>query len=294
MDVRVEGGVRGVLPNWVLAADVALAALGTTQQNATRSADTATSFWHDSRATRLPLGMSEARDVNLPTTVLLPGLDGTGELFAPFLAMAPSNCRVQSMKLPPDRGLSYSELAEWVDARLPDGPLVLLAESFSGPLAILVASRCVRVAGLVLSTTFLERPLPGVLAFVSRLVPRRAWMQPPPEVFLRIFLTGGDSALAAAVRRALLGVSGEVTAQRITSVLTVDVTSEFRTLTCPVLCLQARRDRLVSARSVARMRAIRPNSEFAEIDAPHLLLQTCPQEAWTYVSAFLARCSVSP
>jgi len=57
---------------------------------------------------------------------------------------------------PADRALGYEELAAWVLAQLPrDQRFVLLAESFSGPVALrfadAVSDRC---AGLVLSTTF--------------------------------------------------------------------------------------------------------------------------------------------
>jgi pimeloyl-[acyl-carrier protein] methyl ester esterase len=235
-----------------------------------------------------------AQDVNLPTTVLLPGLDGTGDLFAPFVAAAPSRCRVQPLKLPDNEGLGYAELAEWVHANLPEGRVVLLGESFSGPLAILVAAQCVRVVGLVLSTTFLVQPLSGLLSIVPKLLPGCAWSQPPPEFLLRAFLTGGDPVLATALRRAMLGVSGKVVAERIASVLTVNVTAEFQGLGCPVLCLQAGRDRLLSAASVARMRTVKPDAEYATIDGPHLLLQARPQEAWSQLSPFLERVAACP
>jgi hypothetical protein len=66
--------------------------------------------------------------LSLPTAVLLPGLDGTGDLFAPFIAAAPSRCVLQQLRLPHDKVLGYFELAEWVQSRLPDGDLVLVAE----------------------------------------------------------------------------------------------------------------------------------------------------------------------
>lgn len=232
--------------------------------------------------------------MTLPMTVLLPGLDGTGALFAPFIAVAPSGCRLQPLKLPDTRGLSYSDLADWVHANLPEGRVVLLAESFSGPLAVLVAARCARVVGVVLSTTFLEPPLSGVLSIVAKSLPGLAWKRPPPELLLRAFLTGGDSALASAVRQAMRRVSGDVVAERVAAVSGVNVSDEFRGLGCPVLCLHAGRDRLVSARSIARMRALKPDATFVQIDAPHLLLQARPQEAWAHVSAFLERFAAFP
>jgi pimeloyl-[acyl-carrier protein] methyl ester esterase len=141
----------------------------------------------------------------------------------------------------------------------------------------------------VLSTSFIEPPLSWPLSIFPRLLPARIWSRPPPEFLLRSVLTGGDAALAAALRRAMLGLSGKIVAERVASVLQVNVTAEFQRLACPVLCLQASRDRLVGARTTARMRALKPDAEFAQIDAPHLLLQACPQEAWSHLSPFLDR-----
>ena len=223
------------------------------------------------------------------TTVLLPGLDGTGDLFAPFIAAAPPGLAVARLRLPDDGAQRYPELAERVQASLPDDDVVLVAESFSGPLAILLAARSVRVVGVVLSTTFIEPPLSGPLSAVSRLVPSRVWGRPPPEFLLGVCLSGGDSVLAATVRRAMLSVRGEVIAERIASVSRVNVAREFQQLSCPVLCLNAGRDRLVGARSAERMRAVRPDVAFALVEAPHLLLQARPREAWAHVAPFLGR-----
>jgi pimeloyl-[acyl-carrier protein] methyl ester esterase len=66
--------------------------------------------------------------------VLLPGLDGTGKLFKRFIAAAPPDVSVTAIALPP-QALDYAELADYAARSLPDGEgLVLVAESFSGPL----------------------------------------------------------------------------------------------------------------------------------------------------------------
>jgi len=72
-------------------------------------------------------------------------------------------------------------------------------------------------------------------------------------------------------------------------VLRVDVSAELRDLSCPVLCLRGRADRLVSARSASRIRALKPDAEVGDIDGPHLLLQAKPVEAWSFLAPFMAR-----
>jgi len=228
--------------------------------------------------------------VTRPPLILLPGLDGTGELFTPFIAAAPRAVEVRVLALPHDRSLSYHELAEWLCGQLPQRSVVLLGESFSGPLAVLAAQRSDRVKGLVLSTTFAESPLPRVFARCPRLL----WSRPPPAFVLKAMLTGGDARLAAAVRGAIRRAPPATIAGRVAAVLRVDVTSELRALSCPVLYLRARRDRLVRLESASRIQALRPSTELAHIDAPHLLLQANPAAAWSFVAPFLERIAQAP
>jgi pimeloyl-ACP methyl ester carboxylesterase len=162
---------------------------------------------------------------------------------------------------------------------------VLVAESFSGPLAILVAERCDRVAAVVLVATFVKAPMPRAIGYCPQLV----WRRMPPRFLLRTVLTGGDAELAASVRQAMLGLSREVIAARIAAALQVDVARELERLPCPVLYVRASRDRLVSARSGALIRELRPDAQFVCVEGPHLLLQACPDEAWVHIMQFLIR-----
>jgi hypothetical protein len=67
--------------------------------------------------------------------LLLPGLDGTGRLFARFLAAATGALDLRVVCYPPHRALGYEALLDFVGQQLPRlGRWALLAESFSGPL----------------------------------------------------------------------------------------------------------------------------------------------------------------
>lgn len=216
------------------------------------------------------------------TRVLLPGLDGTGELFERFVAMTPPGCDAQCMALPDDRPRSYRELAAWVGGRLPEGPVALIAESFSGPLAVLLAAEHPRVEALVLCATFVTPPLPGALAHAPSVI----WERPPPEALLSVLLTGGDRELARSIRAAVARVSGALIASRVRQALRVNVTEALARVTCPVLVLSAKRDHIMRPRAhiASKLRVTR----LVELDAPHLLLQTRPAEAWTHIESFLA------
>jgi len=151
--------------------------------------------------------------------VLLPGLDGSATLFEPFVAAAPAGTQTVRVPLPADRARGYGELAAWVSERLPPEPVVVIAESFSGPLALMVADRCRNVCAVVLAASFVEPPLPRWLARA----PRFLWGRSPPVALLGFLMTAGDRSLAVAVQRAVAMLDAEVVAARIAAALRVDV-----------------------------------------------------------------------
>lgn len=217
--------------------------------------------------------------------ILLPGLHGTIDLFARFVDNAPSGLPLRSQPLPNDIVRSYRELADWVYDRLPPEPVVLIAESFSGPLALLVADRCPRVVGIVLSASFVEPPLPRFLEHV----PAFLWNQSPPTALLSVMLTGGDRILADEIRRTVATVRGDVLASRAAEALSVDVRAALERYCRPLLYLRATRDRLIRARSAARLRTLKASTVVIPVDAPHMLLQCRPVEAWRHIESFIER-----
>jgi pimeloyl-ACP methyl ester carboxylesterase len=217
--------------------------------------------------------------------ILLPGLDGTARLFERFVAAAPSGLAIRLQPLPCDKPRGYRELAEWIVERLPPVPVALIAESFSGPLALLIADQCPRVRAVVLCASFIESPL----AIPLPRPPAFLWKKPPPLALLRFLLTGGDRALAESMRHAIGTVPGNVIADRIANVLRVRVQDELKAFSRPLLCLRATRDRLVRMRSTEAIRAVKPLAEFVDVDGPHLLLQSNPSAAWRSIEPFLER-----
>ena len=221
----------------------------------------------------------------VPVSILLPGLDGTATLFEPFVAATPEGFPVRPLALPNDRPRDYGELLTWILPQLPAEPFALIAESFAGPLALLVADRCPRVTAVVLCASFVEAPLPR---FLARL-PDFFWNHPPPRPFVSFFLTGGNQALSDAVRDAVASVPSRVIAHRVAAALSVDVTAELERFARPLLLLTAKLDRVVPARCAQRVRAMKPSARIVEVVASHLVLQSRPADAWGHIAPFLER-----
>lgn len=96
--------------------------------------------------------------------VLLPGFDGTGRLFARFRAALPETLTTSTVAYPPEKFLPYSELPPFVRAAVPDSsPFVLLAESFSAPIALeFAATNPPNLAAVIVCFGFDFKPL-GIL-----------------------------------------------------------------------------------------------------------------------------------
>ena len=221
--------------------------------------------------------------------LLLPGMDGTGRLFDSFSATVPEGSSVDIASYPVDREMSYSDHAALVvDAFSPDEPFVIVAESFSGPIAVLAAAtRLPNLAGIVLCNTFVYRVAWHGFSYLPW-----AWLFrfPITTLTVGIHLTGFQHASkwVQRIRAANQPVLPNVRASRLRSALTVDVRNEFAALDVPVMYLRGLQDRLVFSSCVRQATAARPSTTVVQVPGPHLLLQVEPQRSWQEVSSFVS------
>ena len=222
------------------------------------------------------------------TLVLLPGMDGTGYLFEPFITALGGEFQVVRVAYPNDGALGYSELESIARAALPAGPYVLLGESFSGPVAIsLAASASDQLRGLVLCCTFARNPRPffsGLRSIVGFLPMALAPVAVLGRVLLGRFST---HALRSALARALAPVSASALRARLQAVLRVDVSAELAAVKAPILYLRASQDVVVPASASQLVVRLNPRTKVVELVAPHFLLQATPAESAKIVAAFV-------
>lgn len=221
--------------------------------------------------------------------VLLPGMDGSGTLFAAFTAALGTEITPTVISYPADRSLGYAGLIDFVRARLPsDAPFFLLGESFSSPIAIaLAAERPPMLAGLILSCGFARNPVPPMRALrhLVRLAPLYSRFSGIASPLLLGWQASGN--LRRGLRDALDMASAPVLRMRMREVLDVDYSELARTIDVPVMYLQADRDRVVFASSARHLRSLLPAVEVVRLRGPHLLLQTVPLQAAAAVTAFI-------
>ena len=217
--------------------------------------------------------------------VVLPGTDGTGALLHEFVA-ALDGLESIVVSYPSDRALEYEQLAEFVRPQLPTSePYVLLGESFGGPLAILLAAQS-SCAGVILCASFaryaswlrLFAPLAALLPIRLIPLPVISW-----------FLLGRWSSPNLLVRlsRVLGSASPSVLRTRVRAALQVNVMSQLKALSVPVLYLQASHDRIVPASIGRGIAASLPQAVLAQVAGPHFLLQAAPQVCAAEVRRFV-------
>lgn len=230
---------------------------------------------------------------NAAQLVLLPGMDGSGELFDDFLAELDPSIETHVQRYAPDQPLGYAALAQQIVDELPQAqPFTILGESFSGPLAVMLASApafASRVRALILSCSFVHNPLPA-FAHLQGLIDVVPIHLLPKRLIADYFLGDTeDERLMDNLLRVSARLTPEVWRARIKAALAVDVSAALRKIEAPILYLRARRDRLVPAAQAEYVKQLAPQTQIVDFDTPHFLLQVAPRRAAGVVSDFANR-----
>lgn len=224
------------------------------------------------------------------TIVLLPGMDGTGELLAPLAARLSAMRPVQLISYPMDASWGYDKLISFVLAKIPDTRFVILGESFSGPIAIDVAAQeDDRVAGLILASSFVRHPLPRLFRGIVPLLKFRSVSGRLIDALL--LGPGARRDLVDALHGVQSRSPPRVMARRIAEVLRVDRRGPLRKTRCPLLCIHGRRDPVVRKSNTTEIQSIRPDAEVYLLDGWHLILETHADEAADAINRFCERVS---
>jgi pimeloyl-[acyl-carrier protein] methyl ester esterase len=210
-------------------------------------------------------------------------------LFAPLLRALPSAMNVKVIAYPASDKMVYEELCSFCAGQLPDGPVVVLGESFSGPVATLLAHRFPdRVKGLILAASFVSSPLPRSIAPLLQLPGAINFA----KKFARFLLIGlrSEPETTGLLAKTLSDLPAPVIRLRALQVLNAEYAEQFRSTACPVLVLQGAQDMLVSARYAKKLTRLRPDAELSVFGGPHMLLQIKHAECAAEIVRFCAAC----
>jgi len=209
--------------------------------------------------------------------VLLPGLDGTGILFKPFIEALSGDIEAQVIPYPPNKKMSYPELVNFVLAKLPSECFILVAESFSGPIAYQVAlKKPEHLLSVIFVATFLTPPKKKLLN-LTQIIPTRLFLKVSiPNVIIKKYLFGSSvgQEIISLFEKSLKIVSSGVLSFRLGEISNL----KGNIIPCNIKAtyIQATDDKLVSISSLEAFKKVCKNLTIFRIEGTHFILQTNP------------------
>jgi pimeloyl-ACP methyl ester carboxylesterase len=185
----------------------------------------------------------------------------------------------------------YDDLCAQVLEALPEAPHVLVAESFSGPVALKVAARAPQgLKALVLSASFAESPLPR-LSLARGLIGPWFFRVSLPNPAIRALLAGREAPaeLCQAVRDAVKTVDPTVLAFRLREVMGVDAGADLRRCPVPIFYLRGTKDRLLGKAAARAITTAKPDVTVIDVPGPHLLLQAVPDLCAAQIESLVSK-----
>jgi len=223
--------------------------------------------------------------------ILLPGLDGTGKLFSPLLKALPASVKVRVIDYPTQEIISYANLIDYVIERLPtDHDFMLVGESFSGPLAYMIAQRNLsHLKALIFVASFLHSPRPFLLRVFCLLPISFLISMPSPRFLLRLVTLGpgSDRQMQTDVYQTVKSVNPKVLASRFQEINKLRL--KPAKLPMQIAYLQAAHDRVVPARNLKPFHQLSDALKCYKVSGSHMIMQTAAEDCAKVIVSELQR-----
>lgn len=221
--------------------------------------------------------------------VILPGLDGTDVFFRPLIAALGDAVPWRVVTLPTNGPNGYGDLLAEVRAAVVDLPAFhLLAWSFSGPLALMLAqAEPGRVRSVILAASFVRAPQPALARYRFAAVTPVIWAVRAARRMPAWLLRAPADQVRRDKTETWARVPARTIAARVRAIADVDVSTLLRDVRCPVTYLAARDDSVVPPHNVDEVVHLRPSVTVSHIDGPHFALYLNPAAAARAVLASL-------
>ena len=220
--------------------------------------------------------------------LVLPGLDGNGALHDQFVAgFDPAAINVEVVRYPTEL-TRYSDLVDWMSLRLPDEDFTIVAESFSGAIAIsIAAAKPSHLRGIAFVATFASSPmkLPKQFAELLRILPMKS------QTLLKIaqpLLMGRWSTETFFVKfhEVMQNLPRDTIINRVKQVLQIDLAAKIKEIEVPYVYLSASQDRLIPKSAMDQFQL--DPSQVIHLEGTHFVLQANPQYAAKAISEFVS------
>jgi len=248
----------------------------------------------------MPDSSSAIRPTGETHLIFLPGLHGTDQLFEDLieqLNLLEGSLQTTLINYPPDLKQSYKNLFDWLYTHLAldqknvtdEANIVIIAESFSTPLALKLADKFPQqVKAVIIGGGFCASPANSSFALLPL---RPLFMIAPPRSAVRHFLTGPESSpeLVGKVRSAVKVISSRNLSQRIRSILTLEEEQTPTIPKTPALLLQAEHDAIIPWEAQNQLENHLSHAECHWLESPHLIFQAQPETCASRIVEFLGK-----
>ncbi len=228
--------------------------------------------------------------MNRYSLLMLPGLDGTGVMFRPIIEELRSHVDPIVVSFSQEEeGCSYPKLADHVSTLLPQNDYFILGESFSGPLALMLADQKPKgLKGIILCATFISNPsavFPPPFRFLVQAPMFSVW----PVSIKASVLTGGRSndRIRQLIQETREKTTNRALAARTREAMKVNVSEELNRCEYPILYLRGVRDIIVGSHNLKKIKKIKGDVSEVTLDTSHLVLQEAPHDAAEEILKFI-------
>lgn len=217
--------------------------------------------------------------------ILLPGVDGTGVLFEPFVETFKADVPVEVIPLTKDSDQSILNQVSIIEDAVGDEEIILIVESYSGLLAYELAKRNkIRIKQIFFFGCFLQPP--SFIGKIGRFLPVRLLNIIPDKVIAHILFNRWSSPeLISLFRKAIDAGDFSNLKKRIRIIGTYHKPGQV--IDVPCVYVQATMDNLVSAYNVKAFEDLCSDLQVEVVEATHMLLQTQPQEMSQLIHKYL-------
>ncbi|MGX5200428.1 alpha/beta fold hydrolase [Aliikangiella sp. IMCC44632] len=208
--------------------------------------------------------------------VLLPGLDGSGNLFTDLLKALPLTFNVDVVSYSSLVSLSYSDQAKEIAARYKQENIFLVGESYSGRVAYEICQiQGNRVKGLVFIASFVSRP--SIYSHLASIIPV-SFLRPNYISKLILYIVGfnmsGRIKRVDSVFKSLEQTDKTKLKERFKNIASMD--KPTKKVACPVTYISPSKDFLVSKRSLKYLASLCTNFSKVEVLGGHFIAQSNP------------------
>lgn len=219
--------------------------------------------------------------------VLLPGLDGSGKLFEPILPFLDTD-NTTVIPLPNSGAQDYETLKEYVKDKLPNEDYILVAESFSGPIGVLLAKEGLdNLKAIVFVATFLTPPNKFLLNFCKMLPINKLTKLPFSSLFLKIFILGysTDKKDVLRFKKVIDSVPLQIIQKRLNTISTLSMLEVKVDL--PSVYIRADSDKLVPSNKCDEFLRYFSKMMVKTVKGPHFILQANPSDCASIINSRL-------